>query len=288
MTEFELGWSVDHVEPGKARGWCVDATGYAPARLRLVGMGQHLCYVVADDPRPDVLAAGGRTKFCGFEFEVAAEVFGGADSISLLTPRGGKICDIPAPAMDEDRPFLFHFDEFDTLRISGWVLERSSLARPIYVRVFVGGVVVASGLANGERSDVAAAYGVTANCGFRFDGLSPVPPSMSALVTFGDRLILSRRLFEVAGYGLGDGFVAIVVPFSLDDIVRIKEVSERRRGVLELYSSELVAGRVGGAAIVCRRDARPSEYQFTLRSGRSVGVGIRDGRVESVRNLVVD
>jgi glycosyltransferase involved in cell wall biosynthesis len=163
-----LSGQMDEVAPGFIRGWAWH--GEAPVRLRILDNGVLIGMIVAEQPRPDLAAAGIGAGQHGFHLEVPGglaphirhviEVLRNEDGHALhrspwvveaTQAAVGLVVSAPTEANPQARGRL---DSVRRDRVAGWAHHAADALTPVAVQILDNGAPIACVLANRYRADL--------------------------------------------------------------------------------------------------------------------------------------
>lgn len=154
----------------RVRGWTLDPDTTASIRAHVYVDGKAVASIAADGNRPDVNTAYGKGAAHGFDTVVPATAGSHQVCVYGIDATGGPntqlgcrtvtiVNAVPIGAFDSAQTGLEKFT------IKGWALD-PDVTRSVQVHVYVDGKATRSILADGNRPDVNAAYGMGAAHGF--------------------------------------------------------------------------------------------------------------------------
>ena len=168
---------------GCLKGWALDiSTPDQPASLLVSVDGTVLGSVLADQPRPDVIAEGRATFACGFAFVLPPHVFDDRPHLLEVKETAGtalglclgeeiaRSCILRGTIAGVAPVIRSQVDAAEGAVLGGWVLrgdDGGTLRGGCEVLVTCRGVELARVRADRQRVDVAAGLRADLNCGFR-------------------------------------------------------------------------------------------------------------------------
>ncbi|MEV7972692.1 hypothetical protein [Cellulomonas sp. NPDC089187] len=155
----------------RVRGWTLDPDTNDPIQVHIYVNGKFTQAVTANGNRADVAAAYGKGAAHGYDTTVSTS--GGSQKVCVyaIDANRGTNPELGCTAVNVvNRQPIGSVDEVSvvstgTVRVRGWTLDPDTTAS-IQAHVYVDGAYKASMVANGNRPDVAAAYGKGAAHGY--------------------------------------------------------------------------------------------------------------------------
>jgi GT2 family glycosyltransferase len=162
---------VDAVEPGMLSGWAIDL-GKPSRRLSvdLLVDGRVVDTVTADQPRPDLAAAGLGDGFSAFRFTIKPVAgFEKPRPVSVVVSGTRlELCNSPVMALPPPA-LLGYFDRLHGTAAHGWALNRFEPKKPVVVEALCEGRVLARAEAKLFRGDLLDAGMNEGFCAFKID-----------------------------------------------------------------------------------------------------------------------